>query len=486
MVTVLSRTQLGMRSFEVRVNVEHCDREVYSSLIVGLSSLGAKSCQQRICATFSVMRMSLPLEKLRVRLVSSVPLFDEQRFDLAIFVALLIALDKRLEGIAENREFYGMLDAALLRPVKGLVPSLIAATELKRCCVVPEDNFKDGVLLPAAAIKCVRDVMTMLAHFTRGVALRAFASPIEPLGAEPPDFSCIPMERIKRALMLAAAGGHSLLLCGSDVDLGARLVKKLHALLPPLTSDQQLIVAQMLSLGGYPFDPQRCQKAPLRIPAANISMEEMFGSVRHPGEVSQASCGVLLLENATSFPVEMLLKLEKVLAYQEVTVTSTLATVVYPAQPLLVATLDSCPCQRLGTTEKCICSDADILQYRHSLPKELLRRFDIVVNLWGEEDTTGSQINGMAAYGTVLEVRRHKQVRDKCNARLSHEDIEQHCNLAPALAERFEAWMPSVSTSVKDSILRVARTIADAEKSQQIEDQHLQEAISFWRWPLLR
>ncbi|MFR0718308.1 YifB family Mg chelatase-like AAA ATPase, partial [Enterobacterales bacterium BD_CKDN230030183-1A_HGKHYDSX7] len=376
-----------------------------------------------------------------------------------------------------------------LRPVQGVLPAALAAREAGRALVVPTENAEEASLAGGLVVYAVGHLLELVAHLNGQVPLAPYAANGLLLQQRPyPDLSEVQGQvAAKRALLLAAAGAHNLLFTGPPGTGKTLLASRLPGLLPPLDENEALEVAAIRSVcGGAPLRswPQR----PFRHPHHSASGPALVGgsSRPQPGEITLAHHGVLFLDELPEFERRVLEVLREPMESGEIVIARARDKVRFPARFQLVAAMNPCPCGYLGDPSgRCRCSTEQIQRYRNKLSGPLLDRIDLHLTVARESTTLTSDPSGdtSAAVGArVAEARELQQRRQGCaNAFLDLHGLRKHC----ALTQADQTWLENacerltLSLRAAHRLLKVARTLADLERTESITRAHLAEALQY-------
>ena len=510
---ILSRAETGLAAPLVRVEV-HLGAGLPTFNIVGLPAPVVRESKERVRAALAHCGFAFPAGRITVNLAPADLPKEGGRFDLPIALGILVASGQANPGCDLARtEFYGELGlTGELKPVPGLLLAVLHALREGHALVVPVCNLGELRLTDARALRGISWLgdLAGLEGESADAEPAALASrvvsadgmdtvdglPSLRRAARPPDLADVRGQwQAKRSLLIAAAGGHSLLLCGPPGSGKSMLAQRLPGLLPPLTADEALEVAAIgaVARSGVAADGSRPFRAPHHTASAHAIVGG--GAAIRPGEVSLAHHGVLFLDELPEFDRRVLEALREPLESGRVSVVRANQRAEYPAQFQLVAAMNPCPCGRAGQVRpRCRCLPAQLRRYRARISGPLLDRIDLQLELPAADvDAVVDSRAGAAAADSlttteaarrVCAARQLQQRRQQaCNARLGPEETLRHCaaEAAGMALLREAARQLGHSARSQHRILRVARTIADLAGRELVLAKDMAEALAF-RW----
>lgn len=485
-----SRAQLGLDAPLVRVEV-HLSNGLPSLSLVGLPETAVRESKDRVRSAIINSNLNFPQKRITLSLAPADLPKDGGRFDLAIAVALLAASGQVPASALLQLELLGELSlSGHVRPVRGILPAALAAHKAGHALVVPAANAEEAALVPGLTLYPIEHLQQLVDHLNQRVPLSPWQS--AGLVAAPPAYPDLNQVQgqlaAKRALLVAAAGQHNLLLSGPPGTGKTLLASRLPGLLPPLSHAEALEVAAVQSVtSNQPL--QHWPGRPFRQPHHSASGPALVGggSRPQPGEITLAHHGVLFLDELPEFDRKVLEVLREPLESGIIVISRAAGRLQFPARFQLVAAMNPCPCGYLGDPSgRCQCSPDMVLRYRTKLSGPLLDRIDLHVNV-AREPTSLQQPNGQGlssaqAREQVMAARLRQQHRQGCcNSQLDLDSLHRHCPLADEDRLWLEQSCERLQLSLRAShrILKVARTLADMEDVPDIRRTHLAEALQY-------
>jgi magnesium chelatase family protein len=477
------------------VTVEtHLANGLPSFTIVGLPETEVKEAKDRVRAALQNARFEFPARRITVNLAPADLPKESGRFDLPIALGILVASGQLPADNLENYEFAGELAlTGELRPIRGTLAMMYGASRDRRAFVVPRANAPEAALVEGAKVYAADNLLAVCAHLA-GRELLNFCRDV-PITEheEVPDLADVKGQvQAKRALEIAAAGAHSLIMVGPPGAGKTMLATRLPGILAAMTQQEALQSAAIQSLGSGGFDVRNWRRRPFRSPhhtASGVALVGGGGNPR-PGEISLAMHGVLFLDELPEFHRSVLEVLRQPLESGRVTVSRAARQAEFPAEFQLVAAMNPCPCGYLGHySGKCRCTPDQVARYRGRISGPLLDRIDIQVEVPAVPEKDLVRVaNGESSDVVRARVEDahgcQRERQGKPNAKLSTREIDRICvpDAAGAMLLKQAVSRLGLSARAYHRVLKVARTIADLSQEQSISSDHIAEAIQFRRF----
>ena len=497
LATLRSRALEGLAAPEVTVEV-HLAAGLPAFTLVGLPDTEVRESRDRVRAALHNCGFEFPQRRITVNLAPADLPKESGRFDLPIALGILVASGQLAAPALDGHEFAGELAlSGELRAVRGALAMCAAIRRAAgpdaaaRAFVLPRDSAPEAALIEGMRILAAGSLLEVCAHLAGRQTIAPFAAPAESSPERYPDLAEVKGQAAaKRALEVAAAGAHSLLMSGPPGAGKSMLAQRLPGLLPPLTADEALETAAIESLAGV-FRPERWNRRPYRSPHHSASSAALVGGggVPRPGEISLAHNGTLFLDELPEFQRAVLEALREPLETGHIHIARAARRAEFPARFQLVAAMNPCPCGWLGhASGKCRCTPDQVARYRAKLSGPLLDRIDLLLDVpaVAEADLSarGDGEPSAAVRSRVAAARAAQSERQgKPNARLGPDEIDRHARPDAEGAALLKQAMARLSLSARayHRILKVARSIADLAGTPGVGAAHVAEAIHYRR-----
>jgi len=497
---VLSSAVIGIDAYLVEVEVD-ISMGLPFFTTVGLPETAVKESRERVRSAINNSGYLFPDDRITVNLAPANIKKEGTGFDLPIALGILCAGRMISQELVSKYLIMGELSLdGRIKPVKGSLSMALAAKQAGYSgIIVPHDNRREAAVVEGITVLPVKTLSQLIDFFRGFTQIEPEKTDISAMFESIPhyeaDFSeVMGQEHVKRALEVAAAGGHNLIMIGPPGSGKTMLAKRIPSILPPITFEEAIETTKIFSVSGMlEKDQPLITRRPFRSPHHTISDAGLIGGghIPRPGEVSLAHNGVLFLDELSEFKKHVLEVMRQPLEDMKVTISRAASAVTYPSSFMLIAAMNPCPCGYYSDPKhECTCAPRQISRYRSKISGPLTDRIDIHVevpavpykDLVGKVASESSEkIRGRVSAARKIQLERFQQTKFYCNAQMSSRHIKTFCAIDTVGQRLLETAIDKLGLSARayNRILKISRTVADLEGADNIQTSHISEAIQY-------